>query len=176
MPHEKAHWSEIESRRQDIRDLHAEYVRRSGWISQKTDAIGRMMARPGFFLVFLLIHVAWLVLNLPFMPWEPWDPYPFVFMATVASVEAPFVALLILMHQDQDRRADELTNETNLLFTLHMERQLSASLRLIRAVQEKMEIEPNVRPELLDHLQEEMQGRPVVEALIEDMEAREGHM
>jgi uncharacterized membrane protein len=30
------------------------------------------------------------VLNLPIFPWfRPWDPYPFVFLATFASAEAP---------------------------------------------------------------------------------------
>ena len=55
------------------------------------------------------------VLNLPVFPWfRPWDPYPFILLATFASAEAAFIALLVLMYQRRNARISELREEVSL--------------------------------------------------------------
>ena len=104
--------------------------------------VGNVLARPAFFFTLLLLHAGWIVANLPgWVPWAPWDPPPFALLATIASVEAPFIALLILMRQEHDRRIAELREETALQVDLHTEREASAQLRLLVAIAERLGIE-----------------------------------
>lgn len=104
--------------------------------------VGRVLARPVFFFILLALHVGWVVANLPgWVPWAPWDPPPFVLLATIASVEAPFIALLILMSQEHDRRIAELREETALQVSFHAEREASAQLRLLVAIARRLGIE-----------------------------------
>lgn len=104
--------------------------------------VGNVLARPAFFFVLLALHAGWVIANLPgWVPWTPWDPPPFTLLATIASVEAPFIALLVLMRQEHDRRIAELREETALQVDLHTEREASAQLRLLAAVAERLGIE-----------------------------------
>lgn len=104
--------------------------------------VGNVLARPAFFFILLLLHAGWVVANLPgWVPWAPWDPPPFALLATFASVEAPFIALLILMRQEHDRRIAELREETALQVDFHTEREASAQLRLLVAIAERLGIE-----------------------------------
>lgn len=104
--------------------------------------VGNVLARPAFFFALLLLHAGWVAANLPgWVPWAPWDPPPFPLLATIASVEAPFIALLILMRQEYDRRIAELREETALQVDLHVEREATAQLRLLVAVAERLGIE-----------------------------------
>lgn len=107
--------------------------------------VGRVLSRPTFFFVLLALHLAWVLANLPalagWLPWLPWDPPPFVLLATIASVEAPFIALLVLMRQEHDRRIAELRDETALQVDFHSEREATAQLRLLVAIAQRLGIE-----------------------------------
>jgi uncharacterized membrane protein len=107
--------------------------------------VGRVLSRPAFFFALLALHLAWVIANLPaladWLPWSPWDPPPFVLLATIASVEAPFIALLVLMRQEHDRRIAELREETALQVDFHSEREATAQLRLLVAIAQRLGIE-----------------------------------
>ena len=117
-----------------------------------------MLSHPAFFLALLASHLLWIVLNLPIYPWwEPWGPYPFIFLATIASAEAPFIALLVLMHQQRNQRLSELREETPLQVSLHMEREVSWVLHL-----------------LPERLQEELDARRLMEEVRCDLHRTQG--
>lgn len=135
------HWRSVNERRQKIVSVREEIVERRGWLGAAIDWIGRILTNPLFFSLFLLVHLAWVVLNLGWVPAvEPWDPYPFVFLATIASAEAPFVALLVLMWQQRDRRINEVREEVSLQVSLHVERENTVILRMLREMGQKMEL------------------------------------
>jgi uncharacterized membrane protein len=115
----------------DILSVREELAAGRGPLGSAIDKIGSLLAHPLFFAFLAITHVGWLVANLPWMPWEPWDPYPFTFLATVTSAEAPFIALLILMAQERDRRVEELREEVNLQVDLHTQREVTRSLRML---------------------------------------------
>jgi uncharacterized membrane protein len=117
--------------------------------------------------------VVWVVLNLPIFPFEPWDPYPFVFLATFASAEAPFIALLILMYQRRSRRIAELREELDLQVSLHLERQMTVMLRLLAEVQGRLDITSREDPALLDRLQTELDPKQLMQSLRRDLQRDE---
>lgn len=134
-----------------------EILRRRSGLQALADATGKVLAHPAFFVGLLAIHVLWLVLNLDVYPWfEPWDPYPFTFLATVASAEAPFLALLVLMHQKREAEIDQLREELDLQTSLFIEREVTVILRMLHQVHEKLGIVPDESPETLKHLEERL--------------------
>lgn len=167
---DREYWRSVSERRQKIVSVREEMVERRGWLGAAIDWIGRILANPLFFSLFLLAHLAWVVLNLGWVPGvEPWDPYPFVFLATVASAEAPFVALLILMWQQRDRRINEVREEVSLQVSLHVERENTAILRVLQKVGERLELELDEQEveELADDLDPEALMSTVRERLEE---------
>jgi uncharacterized membrane protein len=139
------------------------------------DWIGSVLNQPIFFMSLLFVHAAWILLNLPVYPWfDPWDPYPFTFLATIASAEAPFISLLILMHQQRNTRIDELRAEVQLQVSLHVERQTAMSLRLLREVLGGLQTKSGQNHELLGRMEEFLNPRELMQHIREQMEASEG--
>lgn len=164
-PQPHPHWSDVARRTGTILDVRAEMERRRTRTSAAISRIAHFLARPGFFIALTTVNVGWIIVNLQIMPWEPWDPYPFVFLATVASVEAPLLSLLILMHQERDKRIDELREETQLQVALHNERELSLALRLLDEVRRGLDIESEQEQQLLEILQEDVDPKRLMENL-----------
>jgi uncharacterized membrane protein len=165
---EHPHWEHTRSKAEDILNVRAEVTRRRTAMAATVDAMGHWLAHPLFGLTLLVLHLLWVILNLPIYPWfEPWDPYPFTFLATLASVEAPFIALMVLMHQKRDARIEELREEINLQVSLHVEREISILLRLVGELQEKLGVESRQDPELLDRLEEDLDAERLMEHLRE---------
>lgn len=163
-----AYWRELRQDKDQIVDVRREEVRNEGPVARAITWIGKILSSPFFFLALLLLHAAWFALNIPGLsPLTPWDPPPFTLLATIASVEAPFLALLILMRQQQDRRVAELREDTELQTSLHTERETTKLLRMLSRVHEELGIQEEQDPELEsmmkpldpDRLVEQLEGR-----------------
>ena len=156
----------------EILNVRLEVAKRQGPLGDFVDAVARILAGPLFFTVLLGSHIAWVILNLPWMPWQPWDPYPFVFLATVASAEAPFIALLILMYQHRQERINELRDELALQINLHIERKASLSLRMLEDLYREMGRTHD--HEGLDRLKQDLDVRELMEQIREELDEAEG--
>ena len=156
----------------EILNVRLEVARRQGPLADFIDLVARTLSGPGFFTAFLGAHLAWVIVNLPWMPWEPWDPYPFVFLATVASAEAPFIALLILMHQHRQERINELRDELALQINLHIERKTSMTLRMLEDLYREMGRTPD--HEGIDRLKHDLDPRELMEQIREELDQAEG--
>jgi uncharacterized membrane protein len=147
----------------DVLNVRNEVESRRSRTATLVEVIGTTLARPRFFLWVLAAHAIWVVLNLPFVPWKPWDPYPFTFLATLASVEAPFITLLVLMHQQRESHIAELREETHLQVSLHLERELTMALRLLRETQRAAGTETHEDPEILRKMQVDLDEERLLE-------------
>lgn len=147
----KQEWSEIGSNAADLLSVREEVDAHRTRVGVVVDRMGSFLADPAFFAYLLAAHLAWVLVNLPWVPWRPWDPYPFVFLATVASAEAPFLALLILISQRRDSRVTELREEVALQVSLHLERQTSMLLRMLRETETRLGVETEEESATVDH-------------------------
>lgn len=103
-----------------------EMTRRRSPVGKAIDMIGNWLAQPLLFVLLFAFHVAWVIVNLGVVPGvRTWDPPPFTLLATIASVEAPFLALLILMRQQRDGRISELRQELILQVALDLDDKVS---------------------------------------------------
>lgn len=170
-----AHWQRIGKSTAEILNVRAEVTKRQTWLAAIIERIGRVLAHPAFFSALLAGHGIWVLLNLPVYPWfKPWDPYPFTFLATLASVESPFIALLVLMYQRRESRVNELREETNLQVSLHLEREITMMLRLLRETQQQLSVTTQQDTELLEHLQENLDPQRLMQSLRRDLQREEG--
>ena len=167
-------WPRVAEKVGEILNLRAEISKRELLTARIIEQTGAFLARPMFFFVVLVVHLAWILVSLPVYPWfRPWDLYPFVFLATIASVEAPFIALPVLMYQRHQNQIAELREELDLQVALHLERQSSVMLRLISEIQDEMGVVTRQDKHVLDILQDELDPRRLMDSGRKDLAERE---
>lgn len=169
-----SYWRDIRERKEEIVSVREEVTRRRTPLAAVIDRTGELLAHPVFFAVVVAFHLAWLLLNSGWIPGvRPWDPYPFTFLATIASVEAPFITLLVLMRQRRDRHVEELREEVLLQVELHMERQTSRELEMLAAIQDRLGID---RPsdDDLERMTDPVDPEDLVHDLQERLDEAEG--
>lgn len=169
---ERGHRGQLGDDVQEILNVQKEEVKRGGPVARMAATPGRILASPGFFVTFILGHFLWIIANLPFVPWTPWDPYPFTFLATIASVEAPFIALLVLMYQRRMQRIADVREEVSLQFVLYAEQKTTMALRMLDAVANRVGVDE--RPEDLDRLMQDLDPQLVLTDIEEDIEETGG--
>ena len=159
----------------EVLNVRAEMTKRRGRTGAVIDATGRTLAHPPFFILLAVSHLLWVVLNVRLIPGiEPWDPYPFVFLATISSVEAPFIATLVLMRQHRDERVAELREEIDLQVTLHIEQEVSAALQLLREMQGALQVQTRVEGEALEGMQKPLDPEHLLDHLEKHLDESEG--
>lgn len=165
------HWRELGKSTQEILNVRGEIAAHSGPLGRGLARIGRALATPYLLLGLLVFHLGWVLLNLPLWPWPAWDPYPFTFLATLASVEAPLLTSLVLMSQQRDRRIADLRDEIHLQVSLHVERQSTMTLRLLRELQAHMQMQSRQEDETLQRMQSYLDPQELLENLRKDFDS-----
>lgn len=167
----RGYWRSIRERKDEILSIRREMSKRRRWLGGAIDRTGDLLAHPVFFFAMLAAHAAWLLLNSGWIPGlPPWDPYPFLLLATITSVEAPFIALLILMRQHRDQRIDELREEVALQVELHVEREATRLLRMLRRIEDHLGIEGDEEDPYLDRMMEELDPEHLLRDVEESLE------
>src|SRR5512140_2924302 len=111
-----------------------------------TDFSGRM-----YFVYFHVVWFSvWILLNLNLFGIKPFDPFPFGLLTMIVSLEAIFLSTCVLISQNRfsaesDRRAD-----LDLQIGLLAEYELTRVLKMLDAIQDKMDIPNDTDRELQD--------------------------
>lgn len=90
--------------------------------------------------VHLIILILWVVINMDWVPWPRFDP-SFSLIGTVASIEAIFLATLVLITQNRQADISETRSHLGLQVGLLSEHETTRVLRLVAAMSEKMGID-----------------------------------
>jgi uncharacterized membrane protein len=109
------------------------------------DRVADVIANFSGSMAFVLLHVAW------FVTWFTWntgaipgvkkfDPYPFILLAMIVSVEGVLLSTFVLMKQNRMQRKSDARDHVNLQIDLLAEKEVTKSLRLLRAICQKLEI------------------------------------
>ena len=126
--------------------------------------IGRVIGQMAFVYAHLAVLAAWIVVNLGLIGGiRPFDPH-FNLLGTIASVEAIFVTIFILITQNHQATADDRRDELNLQISLLAEHELSQLIKLTIAMAGKLgidthdsaivDLQHDIRPdEVLDTIQ-----------------------
>lgn len=125
-------------------------------------------------MVFVYVHVVWfatwVILNAGAFGLKPFDPFPYGFLTMAVSLEAIFLATIVLISQNRLSQLSERRADLGLQIGLLTEHELTVALHLLDAIQDKLGIDNDDNRELSDL---EMETKPEdVLAEIERVERR----
>jgi uncharacterized membrane protein len=107
--------------------------------------VARFCGTVAFLWWNLAFFAVWIALNQ--WVWAA-DPYPFTFLLFMVSIEAIVLAILILISQNMSAEESERRHHLDLQIDLLNEREMTALLRLVTRMAEKMELPPESHGEV----------------------------
>ncbi len=122
-------------------------------------------------MVFLIINIVWfsgwLIWNGGLIPGlQPFDPFPFQLLTMMVSLEAIFLAIIVLISQNRGERVADLRQETDLQLDILTEVELTKMMKMLCMVLEKQGVDISDDDELQEML------RPTniekIESILED--------
>jgi uncharacterized membrane protein len=128
-----------------------EFLERRTFAERLGDNVAGFFGSSGCVFAHLLIFAAWVVFNsAPHV--HHFDPPPFSFLSTMVALEAIVLAILILMRQTRlGKRADE-RDHLMLQILLLTEKEMTASLSIIRELGDRVGLQTTVDSWKLDEL------------------------
>lgn len=114
-----------------------ERLNRSDKIADKVAAFGGSWR---FIIFFILILIAWIIVNTAVLIEKPFDPYPFILLNLILSCIAALQAPVIMMSQNRKEEKDRKRSENDYLINLKAEieiRNLHSKLDMLIAEEMK---------------------------------------
>jgi uncharacterized membrane protein len=128
----------------DIKNVRVEALLHRTRLQRLLSRTARFLSHPGFLIFEVVLHVGWVLLNVRLVPGvAAWDPYPFGLLGGLASIQALFIGLLILMHAEHEAHVAEIREEMELQVSLHAEHEVSKVLRMLTEVQAALGVRSN---------------------------------
>ena len=147
----------IERNIRTIIELRQQAAQARGVQDRLADAITAFSGR----MVFVYAHIVWFglwfLLNTGRFGVPPFDPFPYGFLTMVVSLEAIFLATVVLISQNRLSVDAEHRADLHLQIGLLTEHELTRVLQMLDAMQDKMGITNHADSELADL---EMETRP----------------
>jgi uncharacterized membrane protein len=118
-----------------------------------------------FVVAHALWFAAWVVVNLGGIPTiRPFDPFPFPFLTLVVSLEAIFLALLVLIAQNRITKEADRRALLDLQINLLAERESTKTIHMLQRISEHLKIKPR-RDKEAEHLAAPTNVEELVDAL-----------
>lgn len=140
-----------------ITRLRQEAARQRGVQDRVADAITSFAGRMSFLYLHLLWFGTWIALNSGRFGMRPFDPFPYGFLTMCVSLEAIFLATLVLISQNRLGAESERRADLGLQIGLLAEHELTRALHMLDAIQDKLGIPNDEDADLADL---EMETKP----------------
>lgn len=102
------------------------------WSAKLADTLTARFGTMTFLVINAIWFAVWIALNSGMLPgFTPFDPYPFSFLTFVVSLEAIFLAIVVLISQNREERIATLRQEVDLQINLQTEKELTKLLELV---------------------------------------------
>jgi len=102
------------------------------------DSLTAKFGSVAFLSLNALWFLVWITLNTGMVPGvKPFDPYPFGFLTMIVSLEAIFLAIIVLISQNRAAKVAELREEITLQINSIAETEVSKTIMLLGMLCEK---------------------------------------
>lgn len=135
-------------RRKAIQSFKAKQNARRTVSERLADWLTRSFGTVLFFEFNALFFFVWIIINMGITPIVPFDPYPFGFLTMVVSLEAIFLAVIVLISQNREAKLTELREEIELYINTYAESEITKVLHLVTLLLEKQGIDVSDDKEL----------------------------
>jgi uncharacterized membrane protein len=123
--------TKVDARRRTIRSFKAKANARRSTSERFADFLTRAFGTTWFFVANALFFVFWILWNTDMIPgMTSIDPFPFGFLTMVVSLEAIFLAIVVLISQNREARIAELREEVELYINTYAENEITKLLYL----------------------------------------------
>jgi uncharacterized membrane protein len=144
-----------------IIDIRQNATRDRGLQDRIADAVTNFSGR----MVFVYLHIAWfsawVLLNTGRLGLPVFDPFPYGLLTMIVSLEAIFLSTFVLISQNRQSEEAERRSDLDLQMDLLTEHELTRALLMLDKIQEKLGIEKDPDPELVE-LEKEIKPEDVL--------------
>jgi uncharacterized membrane protein len=114
------------------RNINVEFERKLSLGERMSDSLANSAGSWRFIIIFMVVLVAWIIINTIVLIQKPFDPYPFILLNLILSCIAAIQAPVIMMSQNRQEAKDRLRSEYDYRVNLKAELE-------IRQLHEKMD-------------------------------------
>jgi uncharacterized membrane protein len=132
-------------------------------LDRVTDAITATAGSASFLVVHAVWFGGWIAVNL--LHDRPFDPFPFGFLILLVSLEAIFLTAIVLMTQNRMTRQADKRAHLDLQVNLLAEQELTAMLKMLTALCERLGVAVPARDNLVEQLVKETDIHQLASAL-----------
>jgi uncharacterized membrane protein len=129
------------------------------------DGFAHVIGSWKFIIIQSVILAVWVALNITAFI-RHWDPYPFILLNLALSFQAAYASPIIMMSQNRQARLSNRRNHLDLQINLLAEQESTETLRLLRAIGEKLGIEG------MDADEAELEEATKPDAIVREIERR----
>lgn len=144
-----SHQEHYKNRRRVIKSFKAKAdAKRSGaekfadWLTSRFGSITFLTLNAMWFGVWIFLNAGWLLRG------EAFDPFPFGLLTMIVSLEAIFLAIIVLISQNREARIAELREEIELQISTISEGELTKIIQLLAILLEQQGVKVDDDPEL----------------------------
>lgn len=139
---EEIHPTKLKHHRLVIQSLRAKADAKRTLSDKFADSLTSKFGSVIFLSLNGLWFLVWIVINTGLVPGvEPFDPFPFGLLTMIVSLEAIFLAIIVLISQNRAARVAELREEIDLQINSIAETEISKTIMLLGLLLEKNGIE-----------------------------------
>lgn len=125
-------------RRRVIKSLKAQADARRTPAERFADWLTDFFGTVGFLLLNAAWFVVWIIINMGWIPGvQPFDPFPFGLLTMVVSLEAIFLAIIVLISQNRAAKIADLREEIDLQINTMAEEEVTKLIQLQLKLLEK---------------------------------------
>lgn len=136
-------------RRRVIKSLKAQADARRTPAERFADWLTDFFGTVGFLILNAFWFVAWIIINMGWIPGlEPFDPFPFGLLTMVVSLEAIFLAIIVLISQNRAAKIADLREEIDLQINTMAEEEVTKMIHLQLKLLEKNGVILEADPDL----------------------------
>lgn len=147
-PHER-----IVRRRRAIKSFKTRANSKRNLVDKVADLLTASFGTVSFLVCNAIFFFLWILWNLGFFPAIPViDPFPFGLLTMVVSLEAIFLAIVVLISQNRETRIAELREEVELYINTYAENEITKLIYLQTLLLEKNGIDVSNDVELQEML------------------------
>jgi uncharacterized membrane protein len=144
-PHKKA----IAARRSVIKSFKAKENAKRSPAEKFADLLTAHFGTVTFLAINALWFLTWIVINTNLIPGiKAFDPFPFGLLTMVVSLEAIFLAIIVLISQNREARIAELREEIELQLNTMSEGEVTKLIKMMAILLEKQGVNVEDDPEL----------------------------
>jgi uncharacterized membrane protein len=118
------------------------------WADRVADLLTESFGTLWFFILNALLFLFWILANTGHLGFAPFDPYPFNFLTMVVSLEAIFLAIIVLMSQNRASRIADIRQKMDFEVNVRAEEEITKIISILHKLHDHVVVKNLRDPEL----------------------------